>query len=336
MADVIPRGPDGRFRDADRGQLLIVAGLVMAVSLVALVVLLNATIYGENLATRGVEGADREAADVRATAVGGVGELIDATNRAEPTNHTVANDSVVDGVVGLDRRMARSYADRGGTVHLATNRSRITRGEYVTTAGNDASLSNATNATTYIFAGGIDRTRGFTLELEADELATTTASNASDDAFHVGFDGSALSTSREVYVYRNGSGDVVVAAGSDGGAPTVRCSVAVDPGDAVRLDLTGERLGLAGERLEGTDCVSVWPTGLVTPADSYAIRLSNADAADGTATATVRPKPTGSDPDADHPGVSPAVYDATVDLRYRTADLRFETTVRVAPGEPRA
>lgn len=336
MADVIPRGPDGGFRDADRGQLLIVAGLVMAVSLVALVVLLNATIYGENLATRGVEGADREAADVRATAVGGVGELIDATNRAEPRNHTVANDTVVAGVADLDRRMARSDADRGGTVHLATDGSQLTRGTYVTTDGNATSLSNDTNATAYTFAGGINRTRGFTLELEADELANTTASNASDDAFHVGFDGSALPNGREVYVYRNGSGDVVVATGSDGGTPTVRCSVAVDPGDAVRLDLTGERFGLADERLEGNRCVGVWPTELVTPADSYAIRLANADAADGTATATVRPRPTGADPDADHDGTSPAVYDATVDLRYRTADLRFETTVRVAPGEPRA
>lgn len=333
---MIPRGPDGRFRDADRGQLLIVAGLVMAVSLVALVVLLNATIYGENLATRGVEGGDREAADVRATAVGGVGELIDATNRAEPTTHTAANETVVAGVGDLDGRMARSGADRGGTVHLVTDEPRLTRGKYVTTDGNETSLSNATNATAYAFAGGIDRTRGFTLNLEADELAATTASNASDDAFHVGFDGSALSNSREVYVYRNGSGDVVVATGSDEGTPTVRCSVAVDAGDEVRLDLTGGRLGLTDERRGGTRCVGLWPAELVTPADSYAIRLANADAANGTATATVRARPTGAEPDADHDGTSPAVYDATVDLRYRTADLRFETTVRVAPGEPRA
>lgn len=330
MADVIPYGSDGRrFREADRGQMLVVAGLVMAVSLVALVVLLNATIYGENLATRGVEGADNEAADVRGTAVGGVGELIDATNRAKPADHSAANGAVVDGVDDLDRRMARSYADRGGTVHLATDESRLTRGKYVTTDGNATSLANATNATEYTFAGGVDRTRGFTLDLDADDLTETTESNASDEAFHVEFNGSALSESREVYVYGNGSGGVVVANGSDGATPTVRCSVAVDPGDEVRLDLTGERLN-------DTPCFGVWPSALLAPSDPYTVRFSNADDANGTATATVRPQPTGAEPDADHAGVSPAVYDATIDLRYRTADLRFETTVRIAPGEPRA
>ena len=57
------------LRDADRGQLLLVAGLVMAVSLVALVVLLNASIYSENLATRGIEAADGDSLEVRAAAV---------------------------------------------------------------------------------------------------------------------------------------------------------------------------------------------------------------------------------------------------------------------------
>ncbi|SMO81693.1 DUF7261 family protein [Halorubrum cibi] len=330
MADVSLGPPDGkRLREADRGQLLVVAGLVMAVSLVALVVLLNATIFTENLATRGIQAADGEAADVRTTAVGGVGELIDATNREERESHEVTN--VTDGVADLDERMARNYAGRGGVVHLETNESRVTEGWYLSTAGNATSLANDTNATAYAFVDGIDRTRGFSLSLSVDDddLANTTPSNATGEAFHVVFDGPALSESREVYVYRNGSGDVAVANGSAGGDPEVRCSIAAESGENVTFDLTGERLG-------ETACPGVWPVELFAPSDPYAIRFENADAADGTATATVRPRPAGSEPGADHDGISPAVYDATVDLRYRTADLRFETTVRVAPGEPRA
>jgi hypothetical protein len=330
MADVSLDPPDGkRLREADRGQLLVVAGLVMAVSLVALVVLLNATIFTENLATRGIETADGEAADVRATAVGSVGELIDATNRADQDSHDAANDTVREAVVDLDERMARSYAERGGVVHLETNESRLTEGWYLATDGNATSLANDTGATAYTFVDGIDRTRGFSLSLSVDDLATTTPSNATGEAFHVAFDGPALPESREVYVYRNGSGDVVVANGTAGGDPDVRCSIAAASGEDVALDLTGERLGNAA-------CPGLWPADLVVPTDRYAIGFGNADAADGTATATVRPRPAGSDPGADHDGISPAVYDATVDLRYRTADLRFETTVRVAPGEPRA
>ncbi|WP_231741260.1 hypothetical protein [Halorubrum sp. CBA1125] len=84
-----PRGPGGsadEFRGADRGQLMLVAALVVAVSLLTLVVLLNATIYSEAVATRGVEAADGEALEVRAAAVEGTGTLIDATNREGVTD----------------------------------------------------------------------------------------------------------------------------------------------------------------------------------------------------------------------------------------------------------
>ncbi|GAA0509968.1 hypothetical protein SAMN04488066_10899 [Halorubrum aquaticum] len=328
MADVSIDAPDGdRLREADRGQLLVVTGLVMAVSLVALVVLLNATIYSENVATRGIEADDGEAAAFRASAVEGVGELVDATNRAGPPPNATVNDTVLTGVEDLDRRIARSYAERGGVTRIETDASGLTRGTYLDTDGNATSLANATNATAYGFSGEIERTRGFVLDLDADALATTTAGNATSEAFHVAFDGSALSESSEVYVYRNGGGEVVVANGTGGTAPTPRCSVAVDPGDRVSLDLTAERL-------EETACVGVWPTELIAPTDSYAVDFGNADAADGTAIATVRPAGTGAAPD--HADVSPAVYDATVELRYRTTELRFGTTVRVAPGEPRA
>lgn len=330
MADVSIGPPDGeRFHGADRGQLLVVAGLVMAVSLVALVVLLNATIYSENVATRGVEATDGEALEVRATAVGGVGELVDATNRDEPGSFGGANDTVAAGVADLDDRMARRYARRGGVTHLDVGDPPTTEGRYLATTGNGTSLANATNATTYAFADGIDRTRGFRLELDPDALAETTAGNAPDESFHVVLNGSDLSESREVYVYRNATVDeVTVATGTNGSDPTVRCAVDAGTDGPVALDLTGERLG------DGP-CFGVWPSALDTPSDAYSVEFANADAADGEATATVRPG-SGSGFAADHDDDWPAVYDVTIDLRYRTADLRFETTVRVAPGEPHA
>ncbi|MFC7080626.1 DUF7261 family protein [Halorussus caseinilyticus] len=60
MADVRfdprpPAGDRGRSGDGgrDRGQLILVTGLAIAVMLVALVLLLNTVIYTQNLATRG-------------------------------------------------------------------------------------------------------------------------------------------------------------------------------------------------------------------------------------------------------------------------------------------
>ncbi len=327
MAHVSIGPPDGeRFRGSDRGQLLVVAGLVMAVSLVALVVLLNATIYSENVATRGIEAADGEATEVRAAAVEGVGETIDAVNRAHEGGGP-PTDAVLAGVDDLEERLGRSYARRGGVVLLETDASRATEGARIDTAGNDTSLANATNAPSYRLAGDIDRTRGFVLDLEVDSLASSTPGNAADEAFHVAID-PAGDERREVYVYRDdGSDDVVVAAGDGSEDPTVVCTVDPAGADQVSLDITGERL-------DGEPCVGLWASDRLAPGDEHTLEVGNGEAADGVIRATVRPANTAVVTDVTDADTAGAVYDTTVELTYRTAELRFETTVRVAPGEP--
>jgi len=228
------RGENG-FRDANRGQLLLVAGLVMAVSLVALVVLLNATIYSENVATRGIESADGEALEVRATAVEGTGSLIDATNRkaaADGDGYGATETAVEEGVAELDTHLARTYAGRGGVAHLTADSLR--RGSYLTG-----------NLTSSQVADDVNRTREFVLVVDPDSLASTNASTAPDEAFHVVFNSSG--DTHEVYVYNNTSnGNVTVAIGENGTEPTVLGSIdpdELDEPDRVAVDLTGERVG---------------------------------------------------------------------------------------------
>ena len=324
MADVSVDLPDreGLFGDgargSDRGQLLLVAGLVMAVSLVVLVVLLNSTIYSENVATRGIESADGEAMEVRSTAVGGTGELLDSTNRAGPSGHGDAEATVRAGVADLDEALARSYAERGGVARVelvgTENGSRIA-----------AALAAADpNAST--LAGDVDRTRGFVFAADPTGLTDTDAANADTDAFHVDLNAS-TGGSRQVYVYNGADGNVTVAVGEDGGEPTVRCSV--PPDDRVVVDFTAERLG-------DRPCPGIWPPSLVAPSDAYTVALINASEAAGEVTVTARPR-SGETVATDLTAArEPATYEATINLWYRTADLRFETAVRVAPGEPDA
>ncbi|MDZ5812057.1 hypothetical protein U4E84_11960 [Halorubrum sp. AD140] len=330
MADVSPPSPergrsgsDGRFRDADRGQLLLVAGLVMAVSLVTLVVLLNATIYSENLATRGVESADGEALEVRAAAVEGTGTLVDATNRnaTNESTHADVRNAVDDGIADLDQDLLRTYAGRGGTLRLETDPSGIRNGTLIADE-----LPGEANETTV--AADVDRTRGFVLDVDASSLAETNVSAAPEEAFHVVLDVSG-GGSDEVYVYRNESAPdtVTVAVGDDGGTPSVLCEVDASGDGRVAVDLTGERLG-------DESCPRLWPADLVDSEDAYTVSVENADAADGEVTATALPE--SGDGVASDLDATAAVYDAEIDLRYRTAELRFETTVRVAPGEPDA
>ena len=328
MAAVIPGASDGddsrgdrRFRDADRGQLLLISGLVVAVSLVTLVVLLNASIYSENVASRGVEAADGEALEVRAAAVEETGKLIDGTNRNRPANHSEAKTAVEDGIADLDAYLARAYADRGGVTHVTAVPSSIRAGRYVT--GN--LTANGTGDSNATLAEGVAQTRAFAVEVDPGTLASTDTSGAPTDAFYIAFD-DATNETREVYVYGDDAdGNVTVAVGENGSDPTVVCSVSA--ADRVAVDLTGGTLG--DER-----CPGLWATSAGALERPLDVTVERTDAANGTVAATVRPDSgdaVGSDLTS-----TPAVYDARIDIGYRTAELRFETTVRVAPGEPDA
>ncbi len=312
---------DRRFRDADRGQLLLISGLVVAVSLVALVVLLNASIYSENVATRGIEAADGEALEVRAAAVEETGALIDGTNRNRPANHSEATAAVERGIADLDEYLARAYADRGGVTRVSGDPSSIRAGRYVT--GN--LTANGTGDANATLADGVAQTRGFVVDVDSANLSSTDAAGASDDAFYIEFD-DGVNETREVYVYRDDADtNVTVAVGENGSAPTVVCSTPA--ADRVAVDLTGGTLG--DER-----CPGLWATSAGALGAPYDVTLERTDEANGTVTATARPD-SGDAVDSDLTA-TPAVYDAEIDLSYRTAELRFETTVRVAPGEPDA
>ena len=301
----LPRGddPSERFRDADRGQLLLISGLVVAVSLVALVVLLNASIYGENVATRGVEAADGEALEVRAAVVEETEARLDAANRDGPT--TAADvDASVD---AIERNLTARYASRGGiaVVDLLDTAS----GQYLTGPVNDSTAIT-----------GVDRIRAFSVANGSDLPSTEAA------AFTVVLNDTAADTTHEVYLYES-DGDVVVARGENGSTPTERCRYPAS-GAPVALDLTGDRL-------DGEPCPGVWPEALSDESDGpFDVEFENADGVGAEATATVG---TDANPESDTAlTVRDAVYAATIEFRYRTADLRFETPIRVAPGEPDA
>ena len=308
------RGENG-FRDAHRGPLLLLAGLVMAVSLVALVVLLNATIYSENVATRGIESADGEALEVRATMVEGTGELIDATNRNATEGYAETEAAVEDGIAALDARVAGGYARRGGVANVTLVENSLREGRFLT-----GPVDSSTAVT------DVDRTRGFVIEIDSDDLETANTSTASDEAFHVVLNRSASGATDEVYVYEDDEEDeYVVATGEDGAEPTVRCRRSSIDGDRVAVDLTDGRF-------DGDPCPGLWPTERLDPDESYAIEFATADGVDTEVTAPVRST---TDPAGGAALEStPAVYEAAIDVSYRTAELRFETRVRVAPGGP--
>ena len=312
---------------ATRAQLLALTAVIVAGMLLTLVLLVNTAAYTVAETTDETTPGD-DAVRYRAAAVDGTDRILRAVNRAEHETPQSAREGVVDGVDALDTDLARSAADQGSVGHLETSRSRTTPGWIVSADGTDGSLVNERGATAYTVAGNVDRSRRVALVFDPARLESTTQQNVSERAFHVVFETPAGTTA--VYVYRTAA-DVVVAAGSDGAVPRIVCTVSEETDTALL------RLELSGERLETTRCPGVWPSAALATTHPYRIGIQNADAVDGRLTATVQTATTpASPPPAGHDGVVPGVYDTTIIVGHATETHRFETTVRVAPGEPRA
>ncbi|WP_129115089.1 hypothetical protein [Halegenticoccus tardaugens] len=329
MADVTTARRDAGGDRRDRAQFFAVAGLTLAIVFVVLVLLLNTAIFTQNLATRSAGSDGGEAIEFRATVVDAVGEVVEAENRRPHGDYAGVDDAVEAGIGEIDNRTSARFAGRGVAVG-------VENGSVATTAGTlvyqdedgEFVYDDGEEETDWTLVEDADETRAFTLDFDADDLSETSAPE--DDAFRVAFDDGG--DERYVYAYRDGD-DVVVAAADDPDAPPGDPVCAVEPnGDgAVTLDLTGERLVGADD----ADCDGLWPS-----MSGYDVRYERGDEAAGRYELTVAGEEgdrVAFDDEADA-GVDavPAAYDATVPVRYESADVRFETTVRVAPGEPDA
>ena len=327
MADVRTRGPDTGDRVVDRAQLILVAGLTIAVILVALVLLLNTVIYTENLATRGVDAGGNDAIEYRATVVVGVGELIDQENwQFEEIDET--KDSLRAGIGSIDDGLSDQYLRRGVLVEI--NRSNIEFEEGILVVQDEhRAFESPSNESDWDLATDVKNIRQFSINTDRNSLNETTAENATDDAFTISVDGGTWQLS----IYENESGYLSVAT-TNGSGTTEVCSI--DQPEAT-LDVTGATL-------DSNPCPAlIWADGV--DSDEYTIEFLNGDEAQGTYDLTVDD---GADlpviedileiaiGEDDQPYSVDAVYSASVDIRYESTDLRFGTTVRIALGEPDA
>ena len=345
MADVKPPRRDGwserresarwsdrlrRRRSAgrDRGQLILVTGLAVAVTLVAVVLLLNTVIYTQNLATRGTDVGDGEAVGFRQEAVAGVGGLVDAENRAEYGSRSKLNENVTEAIRRFGDLSSRRYAERGAVADVEVDSLSTTPATLLrqTNASRELRSSDASGAMAdWSAASNVERTRNVRLTVSRENLSedvtTSFAVKLTDD------DGGTW----KVHLH-NESDDVTVTVEEDtGDGPTMTEICSVDAAEAT-LDLTAGTID--GRACPGLD----WASGLDAP---YDIEFVNGDQATGTYELTVDTSGAATIPsnfadagDEASPRAVPAVYAAAFDLHFETERVAFHTRVRVARGEP--
>jgi len=102
----------------DRGQQLLIGGLVLALFLTALVIVLNGALYTDDLRTRGAAGQTLAADDYEGELSRELGRTLDAINDRRKSDRTALEDAVLDATFVTNDLVGRQYA--GGQAAYAT------------------------------------------------------------------------------------------------------------------------------------------------------------------------------------------------------------------------
>lgn len=307
--------------DLDRGQIIAITGLLVAVAIVGLVLVLNTAIYTENLASRGADQSGREAVEYRATVVDGVRGVAEAENGRETRDHERIRGNVSDGIVTIDNVTARNSALRGAATRIDLGSVQIHNGTVIRQP-DERGFENASGVGDWTLVSDAEGARSFSMVVKDDaSLVSTNESHAeADGAFYLEVDDG---SSWRLYVYRNETtGDL---------------AVAVDDGGMDEIWSTGDpeaRIDLLEETINGDSRSEVNFTDDVTGA--YEISFVNGDDAFGTYNLTVRGDSVDSNDYAappDSPDYVAIVYSVDLPLHYESPTVTYRTTVRVRPGE---
>ncbi len=335
MADVNPPiEATDRDRSSSRGgsraQLIIVTGLAIGVTLIALVVILNTVIYTENLATRSAGVGGQDAIQYRATAIEATGGVLDRENLEDYDAQSKATDNVTHGVDRVDRLLRLQHVE-GETAAEITN-----------VSADDGAIVRQTDDTRqYLSSGGVgswdvvtgveeDDLRQFDLTVTSstiDSVATDPSSG-----FNVTVIDSLIGDEWRLSVYQS-SGDVVLAVhnGSQPGATTGICGSPYSD-SKVEIDLT------AGT-VEDQPCDAIrFGEGL---SGAKTVRFVRGTRVGGTFNATVNQSDPGvligfgvnPPPSTASPYFAEAVYSLRFDVHYEQPRLTYHDRVRVAPDE---
>lgn len=317
-----PDGADGR----DRGQILLIAGLALGVTFVALALVLNAAIFTENLASRGQTTGGDDAVRYAQEVTRGGAELLtyENLNVTASTDHPTLFARLDSGVGTIDDVLTRQRTGISATASVAANGSASTNGTRLWQANASRAFTNATGAEDWTLAAGVDDTRAFRLQVDNGGLLS--GCGLFSDCFYLTVSDGA--DDWRVQIYDNGILTVEV---DDGSGSTETCTSSEA---TVDIDLT------AGT-VDGEPCPAL--SFGEAPDSGYDITYSNADEVTGTYSLVVDDPAiaSGGTPSdyavgSNSPNASVAVYELVLDADYGTADIDYTTPLRLAPGEPDA
>ena len=308
---------------SDRGQILLVAGFALAVTFLALAIVVNGAIFTENLASQGEDTGATGVIQLRHQVEQSVGRVMAAANEG-------SSSPVTDIEAGI-RHLGTQYSDYavlGGTNVSLSPAAVAADGDYVedVVPGGTDDFTNASGDADWSVAESVAGTRNLRVEV------TSAAEDVGDDdVFAVSLNSTGSDASWNLSVGTAGGDPAVRVRTSTGVDRTCRLSGASYPAD---LDVTAATFG-------GQHCAALAGAPLgssIAAGSSYDVAFANADEIEGNYSVVFR-TPTLDPADFGTRGTSApftktAVYALEVALEVHSPDLQYgDDDLRVAPGE---
>ncbi|WP_336134078.1 DUF7261 family protein [Natronomonas amylolytica] len=339
-------------RPADeRGQLLIITALALAIILVGLALVLNSAIYTENLSTR----QSTDSAEVTTTLGGGEAEVqraIRHVNRHNNASHDEANRAFDDIVSDIGNSTTDQHAKRGAAYQFTvTDRTNGTHLKHTNSSKSFVAGGTNSGQGNWTLARDIPKLRGYTIATQRGFLHEGSESDFGtlvNQTFRIRFQGEDAggnSVVWEVYIYHESSDDDVTVFGGqeaeiDGASgfdDLTKDSCSVD----VATDTEEVVVNITNNTVNGDDCEALSFEEVLDSAVD--IRYENADDDDsgsrsgGTyelaiGTTSYEDQYFHDASDDQSPYATNIIYDARVESHYSRDDITHSRVVRVHPG----
>lgn len=303
----------------NRGQLILIAALVLALIFVALALVVNSAIFTENLATRAdVPGSD-DALEYRYDVIQSLGTAIEYVNVHHNANKTALRENANASIGNISEFGGIQQATMGSVVTVS-HADDFEFGDRVAQTG-ARNFTNATAADDWTVAADVNRTRNFEINVtdrtslsDTDPFRLNVTDGDTDWTMEIGSDG----TNVTVDVEHPGVGETCTRSDPDDPfiVDVTGGTVAGEPCHALSQNLTGESMWFG----TGVD-------------EGYDIRFENGENIEGQYSFVLRD---GNVQEGDLPAaaeVTEAIYSLDVRYEYHTPMVTYETDIRVAPGE---
>lgn len=311
--------------DVDRGQLILLTGVVLVIGLTALTLLLNMAIFSENLASRGTDTGAADAMEFRQVSIDSIHSLIEEENDEKHPSHAAVYSNVSGGIDAYDEITTTRNARLSTVADLSNT---AFHNGSVLRQNTSRDFTNKVENKNWTLAEDVSETRNFVLtfdEANATPLLTPQDETAQFNISLIGSSGNRWS----LYVYNQsdvtGEYNIEIKNGSDSD-PSVVC-------DSLFNSLPAT-VNLSNGSIDGSDCSKIeLGKGVSSP---YDIHYTWGNRSEGTYNLTVNSSITNGfeEYQEGQPYKIPVMYSVSFEITYRTNELHYRERIRILPGEP--